>query len=78
MFTNISKTNVPVCVKLGMLIPHEQEETLERSELQKIVPCWGSGEGGSCGLETKNDRRTMPRPKLFISLRRLQEQMPQP
>jgi hypothetical protein len=35
------------------------------------------GEGGSCSSETKNDRRTAPRPKLFVSKKRLQKQGPQ-
>jgi hypothetical protein len=30
------------------------------------------GEGGSCSSETKHDRRTAPRPKLFVSTRRIQ------
>jgi hypothetical protein len=32
------------------------------------------GEGGSCSSETKHNRRTAPRPKLFVSERRLQKQ----
>jgi hypothetical protein len=35
-------------------------------------------EGGSCSLETRHDRTRVPRPKLFILMRRLKEQRPQP
>jgi hypothetical protein len=34
------------------------------------------GEGVSCSSETKHDRRTAPRSKLFVSKRRLQKQRP--
>jgi hypothetical protein len=37
-----------------------------------------SDEGGFCRLETKHNRRIVPRPELFISARKLQEQRPQP
>jgi hypothetical protein len=33
-------------------------------------------EDGFCSSETKHDRRTVPRPKLFVSKRRLQKQRP--
>jgi hypothetical protein len=36
------------------------------------------GEGVSCSLETKPDRRTAPRPKLFVSKRRLRIKGSQP
>jgi hypothetical protein len=36
------------------------------------------GEGGFCSWESKHDSRTAPRPKLFVSARRLQEQKSQP
>jgi hypothetical protein len=35
------------------------------------------GKGSFCSSEIKHDRRTAPRPKLFSSARRLQEQMPE-
>jgi hypothetical protein len=35
-------------------------------------------ENGFCSSETKYDRKTARRPKLFASARRLQEQRPQP
>jgi hypothetical protein len=44
----------------------------------KSVLVWKPGEGGFCILETKHDRRTSPRPKLFVLTRRLQKQRPQP
>jgi hypothetical protein len=34
--------------------------------------------GGFCILETMHDRKTSPRPKLFVSTRRLKKQRPQP
>jgi hypothetical protein len=37
-----------------------------------------SGGGGSCSSETKCDRKTRPRPKLFVSAERLHEKRPQP
>jgi hypothetical protein len=50
-----------------MLIPWDQEYILEMSKLQENVlgskPC----EGGFCSLETKHDRRTVQRAKLFVS-----------
>jgi hypothetical protein len=55
-----------------------QEEILERLKLRKSVLSSSPSEGGSCTSEIKHDRRTAPRPKLFVSKRRLQEQRPQP
>jgi hypothetical protein len=75
MFTYSSRTLI--CTKLGMLIPWEQEEILERSKLRRSVLSLSPGEGGSCSSETKHDRRMAPRPKLFFWKRRLQKQRPQ-
>jgi hypothetical protein len=45
---------------------------------QKTVLSSIPGEDGFCSSETKHDRRTVPRQKLFVSARRLQKQRPQP
>jgi hypothetical protein len=78
MFPYSSRTDIPICTKLGMLMPSDQEETLERSKLRGTVPSSSPGEGGSHSSGSKHNRKTAPRPKLFISVRRLQEQRPQP
>jgi hypothetical protein len=69
MFACRSRTNTWIWTKLGMLIPWNQEEILERSELRESV--LGSEPGGCdfCTLETKHNRKTSPRPKLFVSAR---------
>jgi hypothetical protein len=33
---------------------------------------------GFCGLETKHDKRIMARQNIFVSVKRLQEERPQP
>jgi hypothetical protein len=48
------------------------------SKLRKSVLSSFPGEGVSCSSETKHDRRTAPRRKLFVSKRRLQKQRPEP
>jgi hypothetical protein len=68
----------PNSTKLGMLIPWDQEENIDRSKLWKSVLSLSTNEGGSCSSETKHDRRMAPRPKLFVLARRSQEQRPQP
>jgi hypothetical protein len=78
MFAYSSRMGKPTCNKLGTLIPWHQKEILERSKLRKRFLGSKPGEGGFCILETKHDRRTSPRPKLFVSTWRLQEQQPQP
>jgi hypothetical protein len=44
---------------------------------KKIVLSSSTSEGGPCSSETKNNRRTVLRPKLFISKSRVQKQRPQ-
>jgi hypothetical protein len=78
VFAYSSRMNVPICTKLGMFIPWDQEVILEMSKLRRIVLSSSPGEGGSCSSETKHDRRTAPKPKLFASKRRLQKERPQP
>jgi hypothetical protein len=76
-FAYSSGTDKPIGTKLGILILWDQEEILERSKLRKSVQSSSPSEGGSCSSETKHNRRTAPRPKLFASTRKLQEQRPQ-
>jgi hypothetical protein len=78
IFTYSSWTEKPICTKIGILIPWATEEIFERSKLRKNVLSSNPSEGGSCSSETKHDRRTASRPKLFVSKRRLQKQRPQP
>jgi hypothetical protein len=60
MFAYSSRTDVPICTKLCMLIPRIQEENTEGSKLQKSVLSSSLGDGGSSSSETKHDRRTAP------------------
>jgi hypothetical protein len=71
LFAYSSKMDIPICTKLGMLIPWDQEENIGESKLRKSVLSSIPGEGGSCSSETKHDKRAAPRPKFFISNRRL-------
>jgi hypothetical protein len=73
MFVYRSRTDVQTCTELGTLIHWDHKENIERSKLRKTVLSSSLGEGGSCRSETEHDRRTAPRPKLFVSARRLQE-----
>jgi hypothetical protein len=74
-YSSSSRRDKPICTKLGMLIPWDQEENIG-SKLRKSVLSSIPGEGGSCSSETKHDRRTAPRPVLFVSASRLQEERP--
>jgi hypothetical protein len=78
MLAYSKRRNKPICPKPGMLKPLNQQETLERSKLQKSVQGSSPSEGGSCSSETQHSIRTVPISKLFVSMRRLQEQRPQP
>jgi hypothetical protein len=78
IFAYRSRTDTPICTKLGMPIPRDQKEILGRSKLRKSVLSSSPGEGGSCSSESKHNRRTAPRPKFFVSKRRLQKQRLQP
>jgi hypothetical protein len=71
-----SRMDSPICTKFCMLIPWDQQGTTGGSKLRKSMSSI-LGEGSSCSSETKHDRRTAPRPKLFVSKRRLQKQRPQ-
>jgi hypothetical protein len=46
-------------------------------KVQKNVLSSSPSDGGSCSSETNHDRRTVPRPKLFVSKRRLQGKCPE-
>jgi hypothetical protein len=50
----------------------------QRPQLQKTMLGSIPSKGSCCSLETKHDKRTVPRPKSFVSKRRQQKQMPQP
>jgi hypothetical protein len=65
-----------ICTILGMLISRDQEENMGGSKLRKKCPEFVPSEGGSGNTETKHERRMVPRPKLFVSKRRLQKQRP--
>jgi hypothetical protein len=69
-----SRKEIPISRKPRMLIPWEQEKISGRLRLRRSVLSSSSAEGGSCSSETKHRKRTTPRPKLFVSSRRLQEQ----
>jgi hypothetical protein len=56
----------------------EQEITETKAETPKTVLGLNSGEDCFCSSETKQDRRTAPRPKLLASERRLHKQRPEP
>jgi hypothetical protein len=56
MFDFCSRTDTPICTKLGMLILRNEKEISERSKLQFIVLSSSPGEGGSGSSETKHDR----------------------
>jgi hypothetical protein len=51
--------------------------TLAKATTSKNVLGFFHDENCSCSSETKHHRRTAPRPKLFVSARRLQKQRPQ-
>jgi hypothetical protein len=77
LFAYSSRTDTPICTKLGMLISWDQEEIIGGSKLRKSVLSSIPAEGVSCSSETKQDRRMAPIPKLFVSNRRLQKQRPE-
>jgi hypothetical protein len=65
MFAYSSRTEKPICPKVGMLISWTQKDILERSKLRKSVLGSSPGKDGFCSSEAKHDRRTAPRLKLF-------------
>jgi hypothetical protein len=56
---------------------HQQGYYRKKGQKQNVLGS-SPGEGSFCSSETKHDRRTAPRPKMFLSVVRLQEQKPQP
>jgi hypothetical protein len=84
IFFLYTKLKLWVCIFVCSLIPWEQiyqlalslvclflgpEQTLERYTKKDLT--LSPGEGGSCRLESKYDRRKVPRPNLFVSMMRL-------
>jgi hypothetical protein len=67
------RKDMPICYIASMLISSNHEEISERTKLRKSVLGSSSAEGGFRSSETKHDRRTAPRPKLFATAKRLQE-----
>jgi hypothetical protein len=73
MFAYSSRRDLPIRPKLGMLMHCNQKEISGRSKLRRTVLGSSPGEGVFCISETKQDRKTAPRPKMFVSASRLQE-----
>jgi hypothetical protein len=66
------KTVSSICTILGMFFSVRPGRDIRRVKTPgKSVLSSSPGEGGFCSSETKHDRRTAPRPKLFVSVRRL-------
>jgi hypothetical protein len=65
LFAYNSRNDKQICTKFGMLIPWDQVEKTGGSKLRKSVLSSIPDEGGSCSSETKHDRRTGQRLKLF-------------
>jgi hypothetical protein len=78
MSTCSSRTDKPICTKLGIFIPWGQKYISERSILWNIVLNSSPCEDGSCRSEIKHDIRTALGPNIFVSKRRFQEQRPHP
>jgi hypothetical protein len=62
---------------LACLFLETRKRTQQRQNSVTRILSSSSGQDGSCSFRTKHDRTTVPRPKLFISKRRLQEERPQ-
>jgi hypothetical protein len=71
VFANSSRTDIPICTKVSMLL-HCDKEEIEMPKLRKSILTSRSGKGGSCSSETKHDSRPARRPKCFVSVRTLQ------
>jgi hypothetical protein len=65
IFAYSSRTDEPIFIKFGMLMPCHNKEILERSKVWKNVLSSSPFKGCSCSSETNYGRRTAPRPKLF-------------
>lgn len=76
VFAYSSRTEQPIYTKLGILVASDQRRFYKGQNPGKLscvrVPARAES------WETKNNRRTAPRSKLFASTRWLQEQIPQP
>jgi hypothetical protein len=79
IFAYSLRMDIPICIKLGMLMPWDREKISERSEVQKLywvqVPVWVVYVPQKL---SKHDTRTVLKSKLFILVTRLQEQRLQP
>jgi hypothetical protein len=71
LFAYSSRTDTPICTKLGKLIPWDQKENTGAPKVRKSVLSSIPGEGVSCSSETKHDRRMVPEPKLFFQNQKL-------
>jgi hypothetical protein len=69
VFAYSSRTDIPVCTKLGMLIPRDKEEILERPNSEKVS--WVRNALRVVSVSWKLS--TSQRPRLFLSTRRLQK-----
>jgi hypothetical protein len=68
-----TRNDTPISTKLRMLIPWNQK-TFCKGQNSESVLSSSPGECGFCSLETKHHRRTAPRPKLFVSTRKIQDE----
>jgi hypothetical protein len=78
LFAYSSRRDKPICTKLASVFLQARERTYEGQNPIKSVLSSIPGESGSCSSENKHNIRTAPRPKLFVSNRRLQKHRPQP
>jgi hypothetical protein len=78
LFSCISRTDKPICTKLGMLISWDQKEIVGSSKLRKSVLSSIPAEGVSCSSENKHNRRMAPRQKSIFSKGGSQKQRPEP
>jgi hypothetical protein len=73
VFAYSSRTEKPICTKLGMIIHWDEEENIGGSKFRKSVLSSILGKGVFCSSESNHDIRMVPRQNLFDSERRLQE-----
>jgi hypothetical protein len=64
MFANSSRTDIPICTKVSMLM-HCDKEEIEMPKLRKSILSSRPGKGGSGSSETKHDSRTARWPTFF-------------
>jgi hypothetical protein len=76
VFAYSARTDTSICTKIGTLISWGQKEILEKPKFRKCAMSSSPGEGSFYSSETKHDRRTALRQKLFDS-KRLQKRRPE-